>query len=135
VCPKCKNKFEANDARLLWVLDADVSNLYPVLPNYANGTFHFHKYLTDLMDGFMSIYGNGRWVDKQLFQKMDVQYTISCETYFSRKCCQPFLGKMEFTGKIWPPASTDICKYFRSAKSSALNPYRYSHASRYRQEV
>jgi hypothetical protein len=58
-CPKCKNKYEANDARLLWVLEADVSNSYPVLPNYANGTFHFHKDLTDLMDGFMRTYGNG----------------------------------------------------------------------------
>jgi hypothetical protein len=134
-CPKCKSKFEANDARLLWVLDADVSNSYPVLPNYANGTFHFHKDLTDLMDGFMRTYGNGSWVGKQLFRKMGVQYTRSCETYFSRKCRQPFLCKMEFTGKIWPPASTDIRKYFRSAESSALNPYRYSHASRYRREM
>jgi ribosomal protein L37AE/L43A len=58
-CPNCKNKYEANDARLLWVLEADVSNSYPVLPNYANGTFHFHKDLTDLMDGFMRTYGNG----------------------------------------------------------------------------
>jgi hypothetical protein len=58
-CPKCKTKYEANDARLLWVWEVDVSNSYPVLPNYANGTFHFHfhKDLTDLMDGFMRMYG------------------------------------------------------------------------------
>jgi hypothetical protein len=65
-CPKCKIKYEANDARLLWVLEADVSNSYPVLPNYANGTFHFHKDLTDLMNGFMRTYGNGSWFGKQL---------------------------------------------------------------------
>jgi hypothetical protein len=134
-CPKCKNKYEANDARLLWALDADVSNSYPVLPNYANGTFHFHKDLTDLMDGFMRTYGNGSWFGKQLFRQMGVQYTRSCETYFSRKCGHQFLTKMEFTGKIWPPCSTDIRKYFRSAESSALNRYGYSHASRYRREV
>jgi hypothetical protein len=134
-CPKCKSKFEANDGRLLWLLDADVSNAYPVLPNYANGTFHFHKDLTDLMDGFMRTYGNGSWVGKQLFRQMGVQYTRSCDTYFSRKCRHSYLGKMAFTGNIWPPASTDIRKYFRSAESSALNPYGYSHASRYRQEV
>jgi hypothetical protein len=134
-CPKCKNKFEANDARLLWLLDADVSNAYPVLPNYANGTFHFNKDLTDLMDGFMRTYGNGSWVGKQLFRKMGVQYTRSCDTYFSKKCRLPFLTQTEFTGKIWPPSSPDIRKYFRSAESSALNPYGYSHASRYTREV
>jgi hypothetical protein len=34
----------------LWALEADVSNSYPVLPNYTNGTFHFHfhKDLTGL---------------------------------------------------------------------------------------
>jgi hypothetical protein len=120
-CPKCKNKYEANDARLLWVLEADVSNSYPVLPNYANGTFHFHKDLTNLMDGFMRTYGNGSWFGKRLHRKMGVQYTRTCETYFCRKCGHQFLSKMEFTGKIWPPFSTDIRKYFSSAKSSPLN--------------
>jgi hypothetical protein len=134
-CPKCKSKFEANDARLLWLLDADVSNSYPVLPNYANGTFHFHKDLTDLMDGFMRTYGNGSWFGKQLYRQMGVQYTRTYETYLSRKCTTQYLGKMEFTGKIWPPSSTDIRKYFSSAESSALSPYGYSHASRYRREV
>ena len=134
-CPKCKTKYEANDARLLWVLEADVSNSYPVLPNYANGTFHFHKDLTDLMDGFMRTYGNGSWFGKQLHRKMGVQYTRSCETYFSRKCGHQFLSKMEFTGKIWPPSSTDIRRYFSSAESSPLNRYGYSHASRYKREL
>jgi hypothetical protein len=71
-----------NDARLLWLLDAGVSNSYPVPPpNYAKGTFHFHKDLTNLMDGFMRTYGNGSWFGKQLFRKMDVQYTRTCENY------------------------------------------------------
>ena len=134
-CPRCKTKFEANDARLLWLLDADVAKSYPVLPNYANGTFHINKDLTDRMDGFMRMHANGSWVGKQLFRKMGVQYTRSCETYFSRKCRLPFLTQIEFTGKIWPPSSPDIRKYFRSAESSALNPYGYSHASRYKREV
>jgi hypothetical protein len=58
MCPKCKKKYEANDVHLLWVLEADVSNAYPVLPNYADGTIHFHKDLISLMDGFMRTYGN-----------------------------------------------------------------------------
>jgi hypothetical protein len=49
-CPKCKNKYEANDAHLLWVLDANLSNAYPILPNYANIIFHFHKDLTNLIE-------------------------------------------------------------------------------------
>jgi hypothetical protein len=63
-----KNKHEANDARLSWVLEADVSNSYPVLPNYAKGTFHFHfhKNLSGLMDSFMRTYGNRSWFGKQL---------------------------------------------------------------------
>jgi hypothetical protein len=105
-CPKCKTKYEANDAHLLWVLEADVSNSYPVVPNYANGTFHFHKDLPGLMDGFMRMYGNGSWFGKQLHQKMGVQYT-----------------------------STDIRRYFSSAESSPLNRYGYSHASRYKREL
>jgi hypothetical protein len=64
-CPKCKNKYEANEACLLWVLEADISNSYPVLPNYANSTFHFHKDLTDLMEGFMRRHGKGSWFGKQ----------------------------------------------------------------------
>jgi hypothetical protein len=120
-CPKCKNKYEANDVLLLWVLDADNSNAYPVLPNYANGTFHFHKDLTDLMDGFMQTYGNGSWFGKQLYWQIGV-HTRTYETYLSRKCATTqYLGKMEFTGKIWPPSSTDIHKYFSITESSALN--------------
>jgi hypothetical protein len=65
---------------------------------------------------------------------MGVQYTRSCETYFSRKCGHQFLSKMEFTGKIWPPSSTDIRRYFSSAESSPLNQYGYLHASRYRRD-
>jgi hypothetical protein len=68
-CPKCTTKYEENDARLLWVLEADVSNSYPVLPNYADGTFYFHKDLTGLMDGFMRTYGNESWFGKQFTSK------------------------------------------------------------------
>jgi hypothetical protein len=35
-----------------------------------------------------------------------------------QKCGHQFLLKMEFTGEIWPPSSTDIRKYFSSPKSS-----------------
>jgi hypothetical protein len=65
----------------LWVLEADFSNSYPVFPNYANGTFHLHKDLTNLMDGFMRTYGNGSWFGKQLHRKMGVPYTI---TFFQK---------------------------------------------------
>jgi hypothetical protein len=57
--PKCKKEFESNDARPLWALDASVSNSYPVPPNYAKGTFHFHKDLTGMMDGFPRPMGMG----------------------------------------------------------------------------
>jgi hypothetical protein len=134
-CPRCKHIFEANDRRLLWTLDADVSNSYPVLPNYANGTFHIHKDVTDLMDGLMRTYANGRWFSRHFHRKMGVQYTRTMETYLSRKCRHPFLGIMEFTGKIWPPSSTDIRRYFSSAETSALNRYGYSHAARYQREL
>jgi hypothetical protein len=135
-CPKCKTKYEANDAHLLWDWETDVSNSYPVLQNYANGTFHFHKDLTDLMEGFMRTYGNGSWFGKQLHRKIGVQYTRFCETYFSRKFGHQFLSKMEFTGKIWPPSSTDIRKNFSSAQSTPLNRYDgYSHASCYKREL
>jgi hypothetical protein len=87
------------------------------------------------MDSFMRTYGNGSWFGKQLHRKMGVQYTRSCDTYFSRKCGPQFLSKMDFTGKIRPPSSTNIRKYFSSAKSSPLNRYGYPHASCYKREL
>jgi hypothetical protein len=69
----------------LRVLDVSVSNSYPILPNYAKGTFHFHKDLNDLMDGFMRPYASGSWFGKKLLKKMGAQYTRTCETDLSRK--------------------------------------------------
>jgi hypothetical protein len=66
-CSKCNTKYGANNAHLVWVLDTNVSNSYPISPNYANGTFHFHKDRKGLMYSFMRIYGKGSWFDKQLF--------------------------------------------------------------------
>jgi hypothetical protein len=66
---------------------------------------------------------------------MGLQYTRTMETYLSRKCVHPFLDIMEFTGKLWPPSSTDIRKYFSAAETSPLNRCGYSHAARYQQEL
>jgi hypothetical protein len=79
--------------------------------------------------------GTGAGLASSYFEKWACNTQEPVRLTFPENVATKFLCKMEFTGKIWPPSSTDIHKYFSSAEYSPLNRYRYSNASHCRQEV
>ena len=65
-CFTCGKKINANDGRRLNLLAPKIRNVYPVLPRYANGSFHLQKHLSSMLETFMKTYGNGEVVSEML---------------------------------------------------------------------
>jgi hypothetical protein len=125
----------ANDARILADLPADVASTYPVLPRFSNGSFHFHKDLSDDLEELMMTYANGGFVSKKIYKKMNKEYLRATGTYLSRKPTAPFVTAFEYLGGQYPPTGSQIRQYYQAAENSPHTAYGYSHIDRYKREL
>ena len=134
-CEACGSTYNANDSELLSMLPPDVAALYPVLPRYAHGSFHFHKDLSDNLELLMQTYANAKFVSAKLYKKNNTEYLWRLETYLSQQPTVPFVPLDGFAGSIFPPSANSIWNYFLAAEESCLQPYGYSNISCYEQEI
>ena len=62
-CNKHQKHVKANDGHLLHLLDAHICD-YPILPQYAQGQFHFNTELSNMLDCVMKTYINAEFVSR-----------------------------------------------------------------------
>ena len=138
-CKNCGVNFKANDGRLLQQLPANVRNIYPVHPRYAENegkaTWQLHKGLSDLVESNMLTTGSGESLAHFLVVAQGKHYSERLEDYLCTNATDEYATPEEFflgMGTISPATLRDT---YNKAERSALLPYGHSHYMRYNREL
>ena len=137
-CPDCKEKYVANEARVLSQIPAHFRQTYPVDCRYATrDTFQLDKTLSGMLDTMMLTNGNANLMTKLIYRKQNQAYTDKLITYLSQDPVQDFVSHNGFRSSRdqWPPSPDRLRGLYEKAETSVFTPYGYSNKERYKREM
>jgi hypothetical protein len=140
-CNCCGIRVAGNAGELLAQLPPHIRNAYPVEPRYATGTFHLSKKTSDWLEDLIVTYGNGEFISKSLYQRLNKVYLEYVDSYYEQCVYLGLHNKVkkypdfkEWVGEYYPDGAK-FRQLYEHAQQSNLTRTGYSEMMRYTREI